>query len=144
MSKLILMAGDKVVFLPAFGAAIVIVKPGKLQGSGPACIGGKKVCVVGDEARVNVPGCTYMTPQYSIPGVGTLKIAKLAGDQKAKKTRSGGKALLIMGSQFSAKFEVQSPAKQPPPGPGAPVPDATPQYSGKGLFVPANVKFSAA
>lgn len=144
MSDLILMDGDKVLFLPAFGGAIVIVQPGKLQGSGPACIGGNKVCVAGDEVRVSVPGCTYMTPQYSIPGVGTLKIAKLARDQMARKTRSGGKAVLIKGSRFSAKFEVQSAAKQPPPGPGSPVPDPSPQYSGEGLFVPANLKLSAA
>jgi hypothetical protein len=144
MDKLILVEGDTVIFLPAFGAATVIVQPGTLQGSGPATIGGKKICVDGDESRVAVPGCSYITPQHSIPGVGTLKIAALAGDQKADKTRSGGKPVLRKGSQFTAKFEVQSPAQQPPPGPGSPVPDATPQYSGKGLFMPANLKFSAA
>lgn len=144
MDKLILMDGDTVLFLPAFGAATVVVQPGKLQASGPATIVGKKLCVAGDEAQVAVPGCSYMTPQYSIPGVGTLKIAALAGDQRAKKTQSGGKAVMLKGSQFSAKFEVQSPAQQPPPGPGAPVPDGTPQYSGMGLFMPANMKFSGA
>jgi hypothetical protein len=144
MDTLILMEGDTVIFLPAFGAATVVVQPGKLQGSGPATIGGKKLCVDGDESRVAVPGCTYMTPQHTIPGIGTLKIAALAGDQKAGKTHSGGKAVLLKGSQFNAKFEVQSPAQQPPPGPGSPVPDATPQYSGKGMFMPANVKFSGA
>ena len=144
MSKLILMEGDTVIFLPAFGAATVVVQPGKLQGSGPTTIAGKKLCVAGDESQVAVPGCSYITPQYSIPGVGTLKIAALAGDQKASKTQSGGKAVMLKGSQFSAKFEVQSPAQQPPPGPGSPVPDGTPQYSGKGLFMPANLKFSGA
>jgi len=29
-----------------------------------------------------------MTPQYSIPGTGTLKIAALAGNQKATKTQT--------------------------------------------------------
>jgi hypothetical protein len=82
-----------------------------------------------------------MTPQYSIPGTGTLKISALASDQKAKKTKTGGKAVLLKGGTFTAKFEVQSPAKQPPPGPGSPIPDATPQYSGKGMFVTTNSKF---
>ena len=140
MSDFILVDGDSVVFLPAFGAAVVVVQPGKLAGSGPASVGGKKICVDGDESKVSVPGCAYMTPQYSIPGTGTLKIAALAGDQKAKKTNTGGKAALLKGGNFTAKFEVQNPAKQPPPAPGPPIPDATPQYSGNGMFVTTNLK----
>jgi hypothetical protein len=140
MADLILIDGDSVMFIPAFGAAIVVVQPGKIEGSGPATINGKKIAVDGDESKVEVAGCTYMTPQYSIPGSGTLKITALAGDQKASKTQTGGKAVLLKGGQFTAKFEVQSPAKQPPPGPGAPIPDATPSYSGNGMFVPTNMK----
>lgn len=141
MPDFILVEGDKANFLPAFGAAVVVVKPGDLKGSGPATLSGKKICVDGDEKDVSVPGCMYMTPQYSIPGSGTLKIAALAGNQKAQKTQTGGKAVLLKGGSFTAKFEVQSPAKQPPPGPGPPIPDATPQYSGNGLFITMNMKF---
>ena len=141
MPDFILVEGDKANFLPAFGAAVVVVKPDDLKGSGPATLSGKKVCVDGDEKDVSVPGCMYMTPQYSIPGTGTLKIAALAGNQKAQKTQTGGKAILLKGGSFTAKFEVQSPAKQPPPGPGPPIPDATPQYSGNGLFITTNMKF---
>ena len=140
MPDFILMEGDKANFLPTFGAATVVVKPGDLKGSGPATINGKKMCVDGDEKNVSVPGCTYMTPQYSIPGTGTLKIAALAGNQLAKKTNTGGKAVMLKGAQFTAKFEVQSPAKQPPPGPGSPIPDPTPQYSGNGTFITTNAK----
>jgi hypothetical protein len=142
VADFILIEGDMAMFMPAFGPAIVVVQPGTLEGSGPATIGGKKICVDGDESRVSVAGCTYMTPQYSIPGTGTLKIAALAGDQKARKTQTGGKAVLLKGGNFTAKFEVQSPAQQPPPGPGSPIPDATPQYSGSGMFVTTNVKFN--
>jgi hypothetical protein len=141
MPDYILIEGDKASFVPSFGAAVVIVQPGTLQGSGPATLNGKKICVDGDEKDVSVPGCTYMTPQYSIPGSGTLKIASLAGDQKASKTQTGGKAVLLKGSSFTAKFEVQSPAQQPPPGPGSPIPDATPEYSGSGTFITTNTKF---
>jgi len=137
----ILIEGDKASFLPNFGAAIVVVQPGDLKGSGPATLAGKKVCVDGDEKKVSVPGCTYLTPQYSIPGTGTLKIASLAGDQKAAKTRTGGKAVLLKGSTFTAEFEVQNPAKQPPPGPGSPIPDAAPKYTGSGMFITTNTKF---
>jgi hypothetical protein len=141
MADFILVDGDTVMFEPAFTAATVVVQPGKLEGSGPATIGGKKICVDGDESKVSVAGCAYMTPQYSIPGTGTLKISALAGDQKAKKTNTGGKAVLLKGGNFTAKFEVQSPAKQPPPGPGSPIPDATTQYSGNGNFIASNTKF---
>lgn len=140
MSDFILMDGDQVIFMPAFTPAIVIVQPGKLAGSGPATIGGKTMCVDGDESKVAVAGCTYMTPQHSIPGTGTLKISALAGNQKATKTQTGGKKVLLKGGNFTAKFEVQSPAQQPPPAPGPPIPDATPQYSGNGMFVTTNVK----
>ena len=141
MPDFILIEGDQAIFLPNFGAAVVVVQPGDLKASGPATLNSKKICVDGDEKQVQVPGCAYMTPQYSIPGTGTLKIAALAGDQKAKKTRTGGKAVLLKGSMFTAKFEVQSPAQQPPTGPGSPIPDATPQYSGQGQFVTTNIKF---
>ena len=136
-----LIEGDKAVFMPNFGAAIVVVQPGDLKGSGPATIQGKKICVDGDEKKVSVPGCTYMTPQYCIPGVGTLQIAALAGNQKATKTKTGGKPVLLKGGNFTARFTVQTPAQQPPPGPGSPIPDSTPQYSGNGMFITTNVLF---
>ena len=135
----ILIEGDIAQFMPNFGAAIVVVQPGNLKGSGPATIKGKKICVDGDEKQVSVPGCTYMTPQHCIPGVGTLEIAALASDQKATKTKTGGKVMLLKGSKFTAKFSVQTPAQQPPPGPGGPIPDSTPQYSGNGMFITTNV-----
>lgn len=140
MSDLILIDGDIVNFLPNFGAAIVVVRPGTFQASGPATLNGKKICVDGDEKEVSVPGCVYMTPQYSIPGTGTLKIAALAANQKAQKTQTGGKKVLLKGGNFTAKFEVQNPAKQPQP-PAPPLPDATPEYSGNGTFVTTNTKF---
>jgi len=143
MADFVLLENDIANFLPAFGVATVVVVPGTLKASGPATANGSKVCVDGDESQVEVPGCSYMAPPHVIPGVGTLKIAALGGDQKATKTKSGGKAVLLKGSQFDAKFEVQVPAQQPPPGPGPPIPDATPQYSGKGTFITTNMKFQA-
>ena len=137
----ILTDGDQALFQPSFGPATVMVLPGTLTASGPATLLGKRLCIEGDEGSVSVPGCMYTTPQYSIPGSGTLEIAALAGDQTASKTRSGSKGLLLVGSQFTARFQVQSPAQQPPPGPGAPIPDATPEYTGSGSFLTTNTKF---
>jgi hypothetical protein len=143
MPDFILIEGDKANFLPNFGPAVVVVQPGDLKGSGPATLNGKKLCVDGDEKKVSVPGCSYMTPQYSIPGTGTLKISALAGDQKAKKTQTGGKLVLLKGSSFTAEFEVDSPAQQPPPGPGSPIPDlpVKKKYTGSGMFITTNTKF---
>lgn len=125
-------------FNPTFGQAIVTVRPGDLIGIGKDKINQKLVCVDGDEKKVIVPGCTYMTPQYSIPGVGILSIQSLAGNQKAKKTKSGGKPVLLKGGSFTAKFQVMVPAQQPSV--PSPIPDATPQYSGTGTFISMNIK----
>jgi hypothetical protein len=138
MADFILITGDKAMFNPTFGQAIVIVRPGDLIGAGKAKINGKLICVDGDEKKVIVPGCTYMTPQYSIPGVGILSIQSLAGNQKAKKTKSKGKPVLLKGASFTAKFQVTVPAQQPTP--AGPIPDATPQYSGTGTFITTNLK----
>jgi hypothetical protein len=143
MSDLVLIDGDQAIFQPAFGAATVVVQPGRLTGSGPMLLGGKKVCVSGDEGSVSVPGCSYMTPVYSIPGTGTLAISALAGDQLAPTSKTGGVKIMVKGSQFTAKFSVEAPAMQPPPGPGSPVPDATTEYSGQGMFQTTNTAFKA-
>ena len=139
-----ILDGDLAMFMPAFGAAIVVVRPGRMMATGMTSLMGKKICVKGDETKVVVPGCVYTTPVYSIPGVGTLKINALGGNQTSKKTKSGSKEVIVKGSNFTAVFEVQTPAQQPPPGPGAPIPDATPQYSGNGSFITMNTKFKVA
>jgi hypothetical protein len=137
MPDFILTTGDQVMFNPTFGQAIVTVRPGNLVGSGNDKVNGKIVCVDGDEKKVMVPGCSYITLQCSIPGVGMLTIESLAGDQKAKKTKSGGKPVLLKGSSFKAKFQVMVPAQQPSN--PSPIPDSTPQYSGSGMFITTNL-----
>ncbi|WP_437664822.1 hypothetical protein [Sorangium sp. So ce1182] len=139
--KLILVDGDKAIFEFTFGAALVFPRRGTLEGSGPGTLNGKKLCVEGDEGKVSVANCSYVIPGYSIPGKGTLKISALGSDQKAKKTKTGDKAVLLKGTKFDATFEVQNPAKQPPKGPGPPIPDATLKYQGKGMFTTTNKIF---
>jgi hypothetical protein len=136
-----ILDGDQAIFLPAFGAAVVVVRPGNMMASGMTSLMGKKICVKGDETKLMVPGCVYTTPVYSIPGVGTLRINALGGNQTSKKAKSGGKDIIVKGSNFTAVFEVQTPAQQPPKGPTAPIPDTTPQYSGNGSFITTNTKF---
>lgn len=141
MSDYILLDGDKANFNPAFAIASVVVKPGTLEGSGKGTVGGKPVCVDGDEKKVEVANCSYVTATHSIPGSGTIKIDSLSGNQKAVKTKDEGKPVLLKGGLFVAKFEVKSPAKQPQPAPASPVPDPATSYPGNGTFQTTNQKF---
>jgi len=140
MAKRVLLDGDMVMFEPQFGNMFVVAQPGKLKGSGAATIGGKKVCVEGDESSVSVSASFYSGPPYVVLGSGTVKILALAGDQKSKKMRSGGKPVLLDGAAtFTAVLEVQGGAQMPAPASTA---DATPKYVGKGRFVPSNMKLT--
>ncbi|MEM8641104.1 MAG: hypothetical protein AAGG51_20165 [Cyanobacteria bacterium P01_G01_bin.54] len=140
MSNFILLDGDTVNFLPNFGPAMVQVQSGTLQGTGKGMVMGQAICIEGDETAVAVPGCPYTAGAYSVPGSGTLKIAALAADQIATKTHSLGPAVLLQGSQFTAQFEVQTPAQQPPP---AATPDPNLVYQGQGSFTTTNTKWTA-
>ena len=141
MADYVLIDGDQALFEPNFGPAAVVVQPGALAAKGSATVGGKPTCIDGDEASVEVAGCSYVTPQYSISGQGTLRISALAPDQRATKTRVDDTPAMLVGSKFVAEFQVTTPAMQPPPGPGSPIPDSTPQYMGKGCFQSSNKKF---
>ncbi len=143
MPDLVIIDGDQAMFMTAFGAAIVLVGPGKLSGTGKSTVKGKKICLEGDEKKVEVPGCMYTTPQYIIPGIGTLKIDALGGDQTSKNVKDSGKGIILKGGQFTAKFEVQSPAKDPSVAPAPPQPDSTSSYSGQGNFITTNTKVKA-
>lgn len=135
----VVISGDQALFQPAFGAAMVVVRPGNITGTGPATLSSTKTCITGDESSVSVPGCTYTTPAFSIPGTGTLEIASLNADQKATKTNTGSTPLILVGSVFTARFTVQSPAQQPAP-PGPNVVDPLTTYSGTGNFKTTNTK----
>ncbi|WP_298310723.1 hypothetical protein [uncultured Aquimarina sp.] len=133
----IITDGDEVKFIPVFGSAIVSVQPGKIKASGKTTIKGKKVCIEGDEKKVEVANCSYIMPPFVIPGSGTLKIKQLAPDQLTQKTKSGNKNIILKGKFFVAVFEVKSPAKQPPP---ANTPDPLPMHIGQGMLIPNNTK----
>ena len=147
MSDFIIIDGDKVVFDPMFDKAIVIVLQPyvTIEGTGKTSLNSKAVCVEGDEAKVKIPICFYITPSIapSYGGIGTLTISSLGGDQKAQKTRSRGKAVLLKGSKFKAEFTVKSAAPLPGAPPGPPhVPNIT-KYTGKGAFETNNDKYKA-
>jgi hypothetical protein len=133
----VLIDADQALFEPTFGAAMVVVRPGMLRGSGPASLNGKRLCVVGDEASATVKGCLYSSGTYPIPGVGSLEVASLGSNQRTRTIQSGGQQLLLVGGSFTARFRVESPAQQPTAA-GAPIPDPMATYTGKGRFLTTN------
>jgi hypothetical protein len=141
MADLIIVDGDQVMFMPAFGSAIVVVKPGKISGTGSTgLVKNKAVCLVGDESKVEVPGCPYINAAF-VGGVGTLKIKSLAPNQKSLTTKVQGKPVILKGANFIAIFEVTSPAKMPSP--NGPVNDPISKYPGMGQFIPSNLTITA-
>ena len=140
MAITVLVESDIFQFMPFAGAAIFIGAPiTSMQATGTMTVMGKKVCLEGDESKVQLP-ISYIAAPYVIPGMGTLKIKKLASSQIASKTVNG-KKILLKTDMFDSEFQVSAPAQQPTP--GGPVPDSTPSYNGKGQFIRTNIKFAA-
>ncbi|WP_147404043.1 MULTISPECIES: hypothetical protein [Aquimarina] len=110
-----------------------------IKASGKTTINGKKVCVQGDEKKVEIT-CQYTVPPFSTPGSGTLKIMNLAPNQLTRKATSGNKKIILKGKLFIALFEVDSPATLPSP---PNTPDPVPMYVGTGKLIPGNKKIKA-
>lgn len=145
MSDIVLIDGDQAIFQGMFAPAMVLgaPPPGVLRASGGATVQGKKVCIDGDEASVAVQGVSYWRQlPNEVPGVAVLKIAALAPNHRALKTRSSSKAVLLKGGNFIAKLEVVSPSQIVPPG-ASPIPDPMTQYFGQGQFTNAQQKLLA-
>ncbi|MEP5340737.1 MAG: hypothetical protein ABJL44_00055 [Algibacter sp.] len=138
---LVIMDGDKVQFSTI--GAITLLPPMPetvIEASGETTINGKKVCVEGDEKKIEIANCSYTMPPFTIPGSGTLKIKSLGPNQLTQKRKSGGKSFILKGKLFIAIFEVKSPAKQPPP---VNTPDPMPFYIGQGKLIPSNTNIKA-
>lgn len=136
----VILSNDQALFDPVFAPAIVIPRPGTITGSTMEQSGGRTVCAVGDETSVIVPGVSYTSGVFATPGLGTLSILALGPDQQAMQTSSGGRPLILRGSQFRAQFQVTIPAVNPNTG----VPDGLPIYFGTGSFLTTNTVFQAA
>jgi hypothetical protein len=134
----VVKTGDIATFNPTFGAAIVVVAPGNITGSGRFKVDGQLACVQGDEASVSVPGVSYVTASFPIPGTGTITIQSLAADQLGQKTSSSQKPVILKGSMFTAQFQVSAKASVSTP--SGPVFDPVPLYTGTGQFVTSNFR----
>ena len=136
----IIKNGDSVVFSSA--GPIMLLPPlpvTAIKATGETTINGKKVCIEGDEKKVAL-SCSYTVPPFMIPGSGKLKIQSLSPEQLTKKTKSGAKSIILRGKLFIGVFEVESPAKQPPP---TNAPDPMPLHRVKGEFIANTTKIKA-
>lgn len=138
MPEFVVIDGDEVQFDELFLPAKVTVRPGTITATGGATVGGKKVCVAGDEQEVVVTDCQYSTPMFPTEGAGTLRIKTLMPDQKSIKTSSAGKPVLLVGKKFVAGFTVTKKAQLIPPAPATPQLDPMGEYVGTGEFKPQN------
>jgi uncharacterized Zn-binding protein involved in type VI secretion len=136
----IIRTGDQVQFMPNFGAAILLA-PAITVITGSAMtvkVAGMAACVQGDELKVQLPGIPYMSGSFVTPGTCMLTIQALGPDQTSKKTKIGGKPVILKGTTFTAKMTIMSPAMQPNP-PAPPVPDPVAVNMGTGMFITTNM-----
>jgi hypothetical protein len=136
----IIRSGDQVQFMPNFGAAVLLAPAITTITGSAATVSavGMTACVEGDEKTVVLPGIPYMSGSFVTPGTCTLTIQQLGADQLSRKTKIGGKAVIVKGTTFTAKMQVMSPAMQPNP-PAPPVPDPVAVNTGQGMFITTNM-----
>jgi hypothetical protein len=126
--------GDQLKIDPAFGHRTVTIttSPAMIRGSGQATVGGKKVCIAGDEAKVKL-NATYIAPGFANAGAGEVTIVGLDPSQLTPGCTSGA-ALITRGgagAKFNALLTVTTPASNPTPPGGA---DLAPPGMGTGQF----------
>jgi hypothetical protein len=110
-----------------------LAAPAPLVATGFSKVNDQAVCVEGDELPPSLQApMPYMAPPYAIPGMGTVSVT-LNADNKTQTTLDKDKKMLLKGSPFQAKLQVQVPAQMPTP--AGPQPDPTPQYGGTAQFI---------
>lgn len=131
MSNMVIIDGDALTFNSQFGAITITLPPQpRISGSGEASIGGKKICIVGDEKQVSFTVGYIKPPFITTPGKGTLTIKQLASDQQAELTMTS-EPMIVGGSQFTTQFQPTTPAQDPLGKPDADLSPAT----GVGTFI---------
>ncbi len=142
-----MITGDMLrVTIPIMGATVFpLVAPIPLIGKGSRLNGlMRPVCLLGDELPPMVKGIPlpYISPPFTIPGTGTLKVI-LMPNNMTKRTKNKGKFILLKGGSFQAIFNVASPAMFQPPGPVPPVPDPVVVKVGTAQFITTNFTVKA-
>ena len=131
----IVLDGDMVNFDTSFAPAIVMVRPGRMTGSGER-VQNRRMCVETDISNLVVPGVPYTSGAYMVPGMGMLRIEQLHPTSLSRKTKSLGQSVILKGMPqiaVVARFQVTQPAMMLGPN-GLPIPDPMMVYTGRGWF----------
>ncbi|WP_160126111.1 hypothetical protein [Serratia sp. Z4] len=141
MGALVVATGDVVIFQPSFGNRTLLAPAqAVLAGTGRFMVNGKPGCVIGDLAKVVVPGIPYMAGNFSVPGVGMIQLVVAGPDQVAHKVLSGT-PVLIKGCECQAVFIPTAPATDPSS--GVPDPTVGVPTPGRGQFMVTQLKVIA-
>ncbi|HGE8529005.1 MULTISPECIES: hypothetical protein [Serratia] len=141
MGAFVVATGDVVIFQPSFGNRTLLAPAqAVLAGTGRFMVNGKPGCVIGDLAKVVVPGIPYMSGNFSVPGVGMIQLVVAGPDQVAHKVLSGT-PVLIKGSECQAVFIPTAPATDPSS--GVPDPTVGVPTPGRGQFMVTQLKVIA-
>jgi Contractile injection system spike tip protein len=119
----------------------MLAAPVPLVGSSTSVmVNGAPACLLGDELPMAIAGpLPYTAPPFVTPGMGTVSVTLTPTNQTVQS--QNGKAILIKGQQFVAKFTVTAPAMQPTP--GGPVPDPVATKPGTAQFITTTVNAKA-
>jgi hypothetical protein len=138
----ILKTGDMIQITISPPAIVpMLMAPVPLVGSSTSVmVGGMPACLLGDELPQAISGpLPYTAPPFVTPGMGTVSVTLTPTNQTAM--TQNGKAILIKGQQFMAKFTVSTPAMQPTP--AGPVPDPVATKPGTAQFISTNINTQA-
>ncbi|MCG1040899.1 MULTISPECIES: hypothetical protein [Burkholderiaceae] len=128
MSDWIVVDNDPVMFEPMFGNRVVtVIGPVVIRGTGGATIDGRRICIVGDEKKVQAQA-TYIAGPF-VGGQGRVMILQLLPNQQAPLCTTGA-PMIIKGQQFSARFIPTVPATN-----SSGAPDPMMPSIGKGRFI---------
>lgn len=142
MGDLILRQGDNALFPALYPPANVTAPravPFTTTSSPDVRIEGSPICLEGDERKLTPPAAPYTALAFTVPGLGSEAVDKLAPDQTSTDVYCNGKKLLLKGGQFSARFTPATHAQTPPPS----VSDTKPDYEGRGRFETTNTTVRA-
>lgn len=112
-----------------------LMAPVPLIASGLSTVNDMAVCLEGDELPPSLQApMPYTSGAFTIPGMGTVSVT-LQSANKTQVATDSGKAVLLKGQTFQAKFSVTVPAIQPGP---AATPDPIATKSGTAQFITTN------
>ncbi|MEO9140131.1 MAG: hypothetical protein ABI345_13825 [Jatrophihabitans sp.] len=142
MDDYIIKTGDMIqVTVPPPCVVPMLIPPIPLVGTSTSLmVATMAACLEGDETPPSLKApMPYLSPPFVTPGMVQATV-QILPTNKTMQTKNG-KAILLKGTTFTVKLQVQAPAMQPTP--AGPVPDPMPQYLATAQFITTNMMTKA-